>query len=111
MSGIGAARFWIMTGRDATPLQARLALGTSALAQLEAHLERRSYLVGDSCSIADLANFAYTHVAEDAGYQLSDYPSVGAWLERVRAQTHFVDDLVAYPENARPGASRSIYDA
>jgi glutathione S-transferase len=111
VSGIGAARFWIMTGRDAAPLQARLKLGTSALAQLEAHLERRSYLVGDSCSIADLANFAYTHVAEDAGYQLSDYPSVGAWLERVRAQPHFVDDLIAYPENARPGASRSIYDA
>lgn len=66
--------------------------------------------MGDSCSIADLANFAYTHVAEDAGYQLADYPSVSAWLERVRAQPGFMDDLVPYPDNARPGASRSIYD-
>jgi glutathione S-transferase len=111
VSGIGAARFWILSGRDPAPIPARLALGESALTLLEAHLDGRSYLVGDTCSIADLANFAYTHVAEDAGYQLSDYPSIGPWLERVRAQPHFIDDLVAYPENARPGASRSIYDA
>ena len=78
---------------------------------LEAHLEERSYLVGDSCSIADLANFAYTHVAEDAGYHLAAYPSVSAWLERVRAQPRFIDDLIHYPDNARPDTSRSIYDA
>jgi len=111
MSGIGAARFRTLTGRSPELIPARLALGSSALAMLEARLEKRSYLVGSSCSIADLANFAYTHVAEDAGYRLSDYPAVSAWLERVRALPRFIDDLVLYPENARPGASRSIYDA
>ena len=111
MSGIGSARFRILTGRDPAAIPARLALGQSALAMLEAQLNERSYLVGDSCSIADLANFAYTHVAEDAGFRLSDYPSVSAWLERVRALPGFVDDLLPYPDNARPGASRSIYDA
>ncbi|MGH3144157.1 MAG: glutathione S-transferase family protein [Gaiellales bacterium] len=111
MSGIGSARFRIMTGRDSAAIPARLALGQSALAMLEAHLGERSYLVGDSCSIADLVNFAYTHVAEDAGFRLGDYPSVSAWLDRVRALPGFVDDLMPYPDNARPGASRSIYDA
>jgi glutathione S-transferase len=78
---------------------------------LEAHLDERPYLVGGSCSIADLANFAYAHVAEDAGLRLSEYPSVSAWLDRVRALPDFVDDLLPYPDNARPPASRSIYDA
>ena len=111
MSGIGSARFRILTGRDSAAIPARLALGQSALAMLEAQLSERSYLVGGSCSIADLANFAYTHVAEDAGFRLSEYPYVSAWLDRVRALPGFVDDLLPYPENARPGASRSIYDA
>jgi glutathione S-transferase len=110
MSGIGSARFRIMTGRDPAAIPARLALGQTALAILDAHLNERSCLVGDSCSIADMANFAYTHVAEDAGFCLSDYPSVSAWLDRVRALPGFVDDLKPYSDNARPGASRSIYD-
>jgi len=110
MSGIGAARFRTLTGRSPELIPARLALGSSALSMLEARLDERSYLVGDSCSIADLANFAYTHVAEDAGYRLSEYPAVTAWLERLRALPRFVDDLIPYPANARPGHSRSIYD-
>ena len=99
-----------MTGRDSAAIPARLALGESALAMLETHLDERSYLVGGSCSIADLANFASRHVAEDAGYRLGDYPAVSAWLHRVRALPGFVDDLLPYPDNARPGAGRSIYD-
>ncbi len=110
MPGIGGARFRIVTGRDPQLVPARLELGRSALQILEEHLAGRSYLVGDGCSIADVANFAYTHVAEDAGFKLADYPAVEAWLERLSALPGFVDDLVPYPANARPGASRSIYD-
>jgi glutathione S-transferase len=110
MSGIGAARFRKLTGRNPELLRGRLALGRSALELLEARLRPRSFLVGDACSIADLSNFAYTHVAEDASYSLADYPAVAAWLERVKELPGFVDDLAPYPDNARPGASRSIYD-
>jgi glutathione S-transferase len=109
MTGIGGARFRIVTGRDPDLVPARLALGRSALETLEARLEARPYLVGSSCSIADVVNFSYTHVAEDAGFDLGDYPSVGAWLGRIEALPHFVDDLAPYPDNARPGLSRSIY--
>jgi hypothetical protein len=49
-------------------------------------------------------------VAADAGYELSRYPAVGAWLGRVRAERGFVEDLAPYPENACRGASNSIYD-
>jgi len=110
MVGIGGARFRILTGRTPELIPARLELGESALTMLEAHLEGRSYLVGNSCSIADLSNFAYAHVAQDAGFRLTDYPSVSGWLERVRALPRFIDDLAPYPDNARAGASRSIYD-
>ena len=110
MSGIGAARFRIMTGRAPELVAARLALGEGALAVLDAHLRDRAYLVGDRLSIADVSVFAYTHVAPDAGYDLPRYPAVGAWLDQVRGETGFVDDLVPYPANARPGAGRSIYD-
>ncbi len=111
MPGIGGARFRILTGRNPELIPARLELARSALEMLEAQLADRAYLVGDACSIADIANFAYTHVAEDAGFALADYPAVNAWLERVTALPGFIDDLAPYPANARPGASRSIYDA
>ncbi len=111
MSGIGSARFRILTGRDPEVVAARLELGRGALGMLDAHLEDRAFLLGDACTIADLANFAYTHVAADAGYELARYPNVSAWLDRVAALPRFMDDLVTYPENARQGHSRSIYDA
>jgi glutathione S-transferase len=58
--------------------------GDAALAVMERHLDGRPYLVGSSLTIADLALFAYTHRAEDGGFDLSRYPAVSAWLERCR---------------------------
>jgi glutathione S-transferase len=110
MSGIGSARFRILTGRNPELVPARLALGATALEQLDVHLGAREFLVGDRCSIADVSAYAYTHVAPDAGYDLSRYPAVAAWLARVEQEPGFANDLVPYPENARPGRSRSIYD-
>jgi len=110
MSGIGSARFRILTGRAPELVPARLALGRSALELLDAHLAGRDWLVGKRCSIADVSCFAYAHVAPDAGYDLGEYPAVTAWLDRIERQPGFVNDLVPYPENALPGRSRSIYD-
>jgi glutathione S-transferase len=108
MGGIGGARFRLLTDRAPERVGGRLELARSALAMLEAHLAGRAFLVGDAPTIADVACFAYTHVAPDAG--LAHPPAVAAWLDRVRALPGFVNDLVPYPANARPGASRSIYD-
>jgi glutathione S-transferase len=108
--GIAAPRFWIMTGRsDQATITARLAHGRTALERLDQHLTGHDFLV-DEMSIADVAIFAYTHAAPDAGLSLDDYPSVAAWVERITRLPAFVDDFIPYPDNARAGASRSIYD-
>jgi glutathione S-transferase len=106
MGGIGGPRFRALTGR---PFDAsRLEVGRGALAHLDAHLAARDWLVGAGPTIADVSVFAYGSRAGEAG--LDTPPRVAAWLERVRALPGFVDDYVVYPANARPGASRSIYD-
>ena len=113
MPGLGGTRFRRLTGRAAADPAAdarRFQTGLETLATLDAHLAARDWLVGDGPTIADVSIFAYTHVAGDAGFELERYPAVVAWLDRVRALPGFVDDLAPYPENARPGKGRSIYD-
>jgi glutathione S-transferase len=110
VSGIAAPRFWLMTGRgDEATLAARQERGRATLIRLDEHLLQRDFLL-DSFSIADIAVFAYTHVASEAGLALDDHPAVTAWVSRVETQPRFVNDLVAYPPNATPAVSRSIYD-
>jgi glutathione S-transferase len=106
MGGIGGPRFRRLTGRP--EVAGRLEIGAQALDLLDAHLRERSWLVGDSPSIADVAVFGYGHVAHEAGLAPGEH--VRAWFERIRALPGFVADLEPYGENARPGAGRSIYD-
>jgi glutathione S-transferase len=60
--------------------------GYAALGVMEGHLKSRDWFVGDSYSIADVALYAYTHVAEEGGFHLGDYPAIREWLERVKSQ-------------------------
>jgi glutathione S-transferase len=88
---IAVARFLIQWGGGAEQHAARLPgleeAGHKALAALERHLgERRHYLVGDRLSIADIALFGYTHVAEEGGFDLGRYPSIRAWIARVATE-------------------------
>ncbi len=64
--------------------------GHQALAVMERRLGETPYFAGDSYSVADIALFAYTHCAADGGIALDGYPSIRAWLDRVRAQPGFV---------------------
>jgi glutathione S-transferase len=105
MGGIGGPRFRRLTGRPELP--GRLEIGGAALTLLDAELAGRDWLVGEHCTIADLAVFGYGHRAADVG--LAPGPRLQAWIERVRALPGFVDDLAPYGANARPGAGRSIY--
>src|SRR5207253_5252581 len=112
MPMLGGLRFRLVTGRlapDAPDAMRRREGGEEVLALLAEHLRSREFLAGDRYTIADIAVYAYTHVAGDAGYELGRYPAVEAWLRRVEQQPLFVDDLAPYPPNARPGAGRSIY--
>jgi glutathione S-transferase len=60
--------------------------GHKALKVMEQQLRRTPYLVGEHYSIADITLYAYTHVAHEGGFDLSDYPAIRAWLARVASQ-------------------------
>ena len=111
---IGGLRFRLLTGRlapDDPEARSRAAAAAEVLELLDRHLAAREFLAARRYTIADVALYAYTHVAPEAGIELSGYPAVVAWLARVERQPRFVDDLAPYPANARAGAGRSIYDA
>jgi glutathione S-transferase len=85
---IAVARFWKLFGieRPATELEAKHAGGEKALGGLEAHLVSHSFLVAERYTIADIALYGYTHVADEGGFDLGRYPAVQAWHDRVAAQ-------------------------
>ena len=87
---IAVVRFWVAySGRAdefADRLPERMKAGRRVLAALEQHLEGRTYAVGDSLSLADIALYGYTHVAPEGGFELDPYPAVGAWLQRISAE-------------------------
>jgi glutathione S-transferase len=60
--------------------------GYKALDAMDAHLAGNSYFVDEKYSIADIALYAYTHVAHEGGFDLSGYPAINAWLARVAAE-------------------------
>ncbi len=59
--------------------------GYAALGVMDRHLTQREYFAGDSLSIADLVLYAYTHKADEGGFDIAPYPAVVAWLDRVAA--------------------------
>jgi glutathione S-transferase len=85
---LAVARFWALA--DITPTaadaEARRTGGERALSAMERHLAERQYLVGDRFSIADIALYAYTHVAPEGGFSLQPYPAIREWLARVCSQ-------------------------
>jgi glutathione S-transferase len=110
---MGGLRFRLITGRlspdDAEALRRREA-SYEVLALLDGELAQRDFLVGDTYSVADIGIYGYVHVADEAGLDLDPYASLRSWLARVQAQPGYMNDLEPYPQNARAGASRSIYD-
>jgi glutathione S-transferase len=88
---IGTARFWLHSlGRTPAELGEkltdRLGKGRDALAVLEQALTGRSFLVGESYSLADVALYAYTHVAPESGVPLDGYAAIRAWIRRVESE-------------------------
>ena len=85
---IAVARFWRIAGIEppAAEAEAKQRGGHAALEAMERHLHTRRFLVGERYSIADIALYAYTHVAPEGGFKLEPYPAIEAWLARVRSQ-------------------------
>ena len=61
--------------------------GHQALAVMERHLSENDFFAGNAYSIADIALYAYTHVAHEGGFSLDDYPKVRTWIDKVSSQS------------------------
>ncbi|MGH8496816.1 MAG: glutathione S-transferase family protein [Gammaproteobacteria bacterium] len=86
---IATSRYWIhVLGNPPeyrAQLEAKREPGRAALAVMDGHLSRREFFVGAGLTIADIALYAYTHVAPEGGFDLEPHRHVRAWLERVAA--------------------------
>ena len=91
---IAVVRFWIehdgLTPEHEAMLPAKREGGYAALDVMEGHLANRDWFVGGTISIADIALYAYTHVAHEGGFDLAGYPAIRAWLDRVSALPGYI---------------------
>jgi glutathione S-transferase len=87
---IARLRFWTLN--DLLPtipsavIQHRRDLGEFALSVMERHLTENEFFLGSQYGIADIALYAYTHVAPEAGFELEVFPAIRRWLGSVRLQ-------------------------
>jgi glutathione S-transferase len=91
---IATARFWLsVLGKTRADLGEKLVEkkknGYAALDVLEEGLRGNKYLVGDRYSLADIALFAYTHVAHEGGFDLAPYPNIRGWCDRVASEPNW----------------------
>jgi glutathione S-transferase len=86
---IAVVRFWVAISGNPPPaadIEAMRTAGRAALDVMERHLGDHEYFVGERFTIADIALYAYTHVAPEGGFDLEPYPAMRTWLERVADQ-------------------------
>jgi len=89
---IAVLRFWAHAEIKPDPREALAKFngGLAALEAMERHLTGRDFFVGDRSTVADIALYAYTHVADEGGFEIARFEAIGAWLERVRALPGYV---------------------
>lgn len=94
---VATMRFWRafvgeanLTEAQRATLPTRMAAGEAALALMEDHLAHRDWFAAGRFTLADIALYAYTHVAEEGGFDLRRYPAVTAWIDRVATQSGHV---------------------
>jgi glutathione S-transferase len=90
---IAVRRFWVEfaeTKPTAVELEAKLAGGYAALDAMERHLANHEFFVAERYTIADIALYAYTHVAGEGGFELAGYPSIQSWMTRVAGQPRHI---------------------
>lgn len=90
---IATSRYWISLGKaeeykDA--LEKKREGGYAALSLMEEHLKTHTFFVAERYTIADICLFAYTHVAHEGGFDLSRFPHIKAWIERVKGESRYI---------------------
>lgn len=92
---LGAAYFWLSLVRGGRDLQTHaledwMERGYAALQVMENHLKTHDFFAAGQLTVADIALYAYTHVADQCDFDLDTFPSVRAWLRRVEASMGYV---------------------
>ena len=94
---VATLRFWLhfvgeaqLSEQQKAQIMAKRIAGCDALSLMDGHLAQHDWFVGDKATLADIALYAYTHVAEEGGFGLGDYPAIGRWLDRMRALSGYV---------------------
>ena len=92
---VATLRYWIthkleMTEFRRAAMPVKRELGIAALGVMEQHLADREWFVGTAYSIADIALYAYTHVAHEADFDLKPFPAIRAWMARVAAEPNHI---------------------
>lgn len=94
---VATLRFWLrfvgeanLSEQQRGQIMAKRMAGCAALDLMNRHLADHAFFAGPAVTLADIALFPYTHVAEEGGFGLGDYPNVTAWIARVQALPGFI---------------------
>jgi len=94
---VATLRFWLrfvgeanLSPEQSAQVMPKRIAGCAALALMDRHLAEHAFFCGGAVTLADIALFAYTHVAEEGGFRLAEYPHVQAWIARMQALPGFV---------------------
>jgi glutathione S-transferase len=91
---IATPRFWItelnLAEQYREQIEQKRKLGYAALNVMEKHLEKNDFFVADRYTIADIALYAYTHVAEEGGFDLTQYDAIKSWFKRIEFEPRHI---------------------
>ncbi|GAA0758450.1 glutathione S-transferase [Erythromicrobium ramosum] len=94
---IATLRFWLhfvgeanLSEQQRAQIMAKRMAGCAALDLMNKHLANHAFFCGEAVTLADIALFPYTHVAEEGGFGLRDYPHILSWIARVQALPGFI---------------------
>ncbi|AWW73173.1 glutathione S-transferase [Erythrobacter sp. KY5] len=94
---VATLRFWLtfvgeanLSDQQRAQVMAKRIAGCDALSVMNTELAKSDFLCGDKVTLADIALFAYTHVAGEGGFKLADYPELGPWIDRICSLPRFV---------------------
>jgi glutathione S-transferase len=92
---LGAAYFWLALVKGGRELQQHaledwMEEGNRALGVMENHLKHHRYFAADRYTVADIALYAYTHLAHECDFDLAPFPYIRAWLDRIAAEPDHV---------------------
>lgn len=94
---VATLRFWLhfigeanLSEQQQVQIMAKRIAGQDALQLMDEHLASRHFMLGDNVTLADIALFPYTNLAEEGGFGLEDYPAIGQWIERIERLSGFI---------------------